>query len=106
MLTVVFVLFLFVAIIFNLKTGETYRRSLAGKLDNLRLSRMLGALGVDVNAYLHSERIIDINRQMARCTACDNTEQCDDRLENNEITAGDIGFCNNEKDLQDIINRP
>lgn len=105
LLAVVFILFLFVAIIFNLKTGENYRHRLANKLDDLRLVRMLGALGIDANAYLHSEKIIDIHRQMERCAACENTDQCDDRLSSNEIAAEDIDFCNNEKDLQGIVKK-
>lgn len=104
-LTVVFILFLFVAIIYNLKAGEYYRHSLAKKLGSLRLVKMLGALGVDANVYLHNERIIDIHKQMERCSECENAVQCDEKLANNKITADDIGFCNNEKDLQDILNK-
>lgn len=105
LLAISFITFLFVAIIFNLKTGEKYRHSLANKLDDLRLVRMLGALGIDANAYLHSEKILEIHRQMERCSACENTDQCDDRLANNKIAAEDIGFCDNEKDLQGIVKK-
>ena len=104
-LITVFVVFLFTAIIFNMKTGERYRSMLANKLVNLRLNKMLGALGVDVNTYLHNESIVDIQNQMARCTECENTDQCDDRLSNNEIAAADIDFCNNEKELQEIVRK-
>lgn len=104
-LTVVFILFLFVAIIYNLKAGEHYRHSLAAKLDSLRLVKMLGALGVDANAYLHGERIVDIHKQMERCSECENAVQCDEKLANNKISADDIDFCNNEKNLQDIVNK-
>ena len=104
-LVIAFVLFLFVAIIFNLKAGEKYRQSLVTKLDELRLAKMLGALGIDVNSYLHQERIIDIQKQLKRCSDCENTDQCDDNLSNNKITAGDIEFCNNEKDLQEIVKK-
>jgi hypothetical protein len=105
LMVIAFVMFLFVAIIFNLKSGEKYRQSLVNKLDQLRLAKMLGALGIDVNAYLHQERIVDIQKQMKHCADCENTNQCDEKLSTNKIAADDIEFCNNEKALQDIIKK-
>jgi len=102
---VVFALLLFVAIIFNLKVGIRYRKSLAQEFARLRLSRMLAALGIDVTAYLYEEPITDIHAQMKRCSNCDNTSQCDDRLTSGTVSADNIGFCNNEDSLQSMLKR-
>jgi hypothetical protein len=96
---------LFTAIVFNLNVGKKYRQTLARDIDKLRLSRMLAALGIDVDSYLHSERIVDIQRQMGRCSDCGRTAECDDRLARGDVDAADIGFCNNEQSLQQILER-
>ncbi len=96
---------LFAAIVFNLNVGRKYRQTLARDIEKLRLSRMLAALGIDVTGYLHSERILDIQQQMGRCSDCGRTAECDDRLAQGEVDAADIGFCNNEQSLQKILER-
>lgn len=96
---------LFAAIVFNLRVGRRYRESLARDIDRLRLSRMLGALGIDVTGYLHNERILDIRQQMGRCSDCARTTECDERLAGGSVDAQDIGFCNNEQALQQIVER-
>lgn len=105
LLAVVFAVLLFVAIIFNLRIGIRYRKSLAREFERLRLSRMLDALGLDVTAYLYEERITDIHNQMKRCATCGNTEQCDDQLANGQVDGDTIGYCNNEKSLQSMLKR-
>ena len=101
-LTLTFAGLLISAIVFNVKAGKKYRRSLAAKIDQLRLGRMLGALGIDINTYLHAERIVEIKQQMDRCSACENTDLCDDRLAEGNVSADEIDFCNNEDALQKI----
>jgi hypothetical protein len=76
-LTLAFATMLVSAIIFNLQAGKKYRRSLAKRIDQLRLSNMLSALGIDVNSYLHTQGI-------------------------GHVKVADIDFCNNEKSLQEI----
>lgn len=105
LLVLAFSLLLFLAIVFNLNAGKKYRQSLARELEKLRLNKMLSALGVDVNTYLHSERIADIQQQMNRCSGCSQTAECDDRLSEGRIGAADIGFCNNEQALQDMVEK-
>ena len=104
-LTLVFTLLLISAIVFNLKAGRKYRESLANSVNQLRLSKMLGALGIDVATYLHTERVVDIQQQMDRCAACDNLEKCDEELAKGALDAADIGFCNNEQSLQEIARK-
>ena len=65
---------------------------------------MLTALGIDINSYLHQERVIDIEEQIDRCSECQNTEICDDQLTNGNIQAGNIDYCNNEASLQQIVD--
>ena len=103
LLVLTFMVLLPVAIIFNMKAGMKYRQDLARKVDKLRLSKMLVALGIDVNEYLASNPGIDIQNQMERCSACSNTEECDDRLSDNAIDADRIGFCNNEESLRELV---
>jgi hypothetical protein len=105
LLTVAFAGLLFAAIVFNLRVGKKYRQSLARDIDKLRLSKMLAALGIDVTSYLHSERILDIQQQMNRCSDCARTAECDDRLAAGKVGAAEIGFCNNEQSLHQILER-
>ena len=86
----------------NVIVGMEFRKRLARQVNALRLNRMLTALGIDINGYLHSERVIDIEEQIDRCSACHNTETCDDQLTKGTINAGNIDYCNNEQSLQRI----
>jgi hypothetical protein len=104
-LTLAFTVLLASAIVFNLNAGKKYRTSLANRVDQLRLSKMLTALGIDVDTYLHTERIVDIQQHMDRCSACDNVEKCDDQISTGQLDAADIGFCNNEQSLQKIARK-
>ncbi|HED17423.1 MAG TPA: hypothetical protein ENI64_11495 [Gammaproteobacteria bacterium] len=101
----VFAISLFVAIIFNVKIGLKYREPLARKLHALRLSKMLSALGISTDEYLHTENIIKINEQMERCAECGNTEECDDNLANDNMDVDRIDFCNNESTLKDMVSK-
>ena len=87
----------------NVIVGMEFRKSLARKVNALRLNKMLAALGIDINTYLHSERIIDIEEHIDRCSACENTETCDDQLAKGTIQANNIDYCNNEEYLQHIV---
>lgn len=105
LLLLLFSVLLMAAIIFNLNLGKRYRRHLAQELARLRLSKMLSALGIDTNAYLHSERVVDVQKQMKRCSECARTAECDDRLSAGEIDPDGIEFCNNEKSLLEILDK-
>jgi len=87
----------------NVIVGMEFRNKLARKVDALRLNKMLAALGIDINSYLHSERVIDIEDHIDKCATCNNTETCDDQLAKGTIQASNIDYCNNEKSLQQII---
>ena len=102
LLLVTFAGLLMVAIVFNFRAGLKYRRTLAEQLDNFRLAKMLTALGIDIDEYLSTERVVDIHTQMTRCVACENVGECDEKLAGGSISAGNIGFCNNEQSLQEL----
>ena len=87
----------------NVIVGMEFRKNLARKVDALRLNKMMAALGIDINTYLHSERVIDIEEHIERCSACENTATCDDQLAQGTIQAGNIDYCNNEASLQQIV---
>ncbi len=102
LLLLVFTVLLPLSVVFNTRSGMNYRRVLARQLGKLRLGKMLKALGIDTNRYLSTEYVANIHKQMERCTACTNTEKCDTRLAEGDVTAEQIDFCNNEESLQKI----
>jgi hypothetical protein len=106
LILVAFMVLLPVAIIFNVRAAAKYRQGLATQVDKLRLGRMLSALGIDINEYLNTERAIDIHTHMERCSACANTDECDEKLAGNDIDPERINFCNNEASLQEMVRKP
>jgi len=94
-----------VAIVFNVRAAEKYRKGLAEKVNRLRLGKMLAALGVNIDVYLNSERSLDIQQHIDRCAACSNTVECDDKLADKDIAPDNIGFCNNETSLREIAKK-
>ena len=103
LLLAAFVVLLPVAIVFNYKAGMKYREILARQIERLRLGKMLAALGIDIDTYVSMDRTVDIREQITRCKACDNTEECDDRLAEGIIDTDNISFCNNEKSLKERL---
>ena len=102
---VTFMVLLGIAIVFNYRGGMKYRAVLAEQVNRLRLGRMLSALGIDIDAYTASERVVDIHQQIKRCGECTNLAPCDAGLANGNLTKDNIDFCNNEQSLQNIVNR-
>ena len=88
----------------NVKNGMLFRTLLAKRVGNLRLGKMLTALGINVDKYLHEEKVLDIEAQIERCTACENTDTCDDNLQNDAISIDTIDYCNNESDLKSMLS--
>ena len=105
LLLATFVIWLSVAIVFSTRSGMKYRRALAEQLDQLRLGKMLAALGMDTDSYLSRERAVDIHKHMERCAACANTEECDTRLDEGPMDIASISYCNNEASLQKIAEQ-
>jgi hypothetical protein len=99
-LAIAFGALLLVAILANQKTARRYREEMSEKLSHLRLSRMLAFQRINQGAYLHTEPVVDIEKQMQRCANCTETQRCEQVLAEN--SAADTGFCANDSDLQEI----
>ncbi len=106
LLVAVFAIWLPVAIVFNVRAGMAYREKLAGKIEKMRLGKMLAALGVDIDAYISNERGVDIHDHVTRCKQCSNTSECDERISQGDINADEIAFCNNEQSLHKLTHSP
>lgn len=90
----------------NLRRGHGFREALAQGLGELRLSRMLGHLGIDRAAYLHQAPAVEIKRHMARCEACDSKDACDEALVQPSTPSDSLGFCANIGDLERMRPQP
>ncbi|MCB1876656.1 MAG: hypothetical protein KDH88_11845 [Chromatiales bacterium] len=84
----------------NLQQGMAFREALALRMKSLRLEKMLGAIGVDSNRYLHTEPVTDIARQMHNCQGCKATDTCDSALQARpSLSLNEIEFCPNQPAL-------
>ncbi len=95
---------LFYSISRNIRQGRAARIRLAERLRALRLHRALGLFGIDLDAYLHTQRLVDVERHMRACSACKETERCDTALQGG--AQEDLGFCANREDLARIGGPP
>ena len=100
-----FIFLLSTAIVFNTRAGMNYRTTLAARLEQLRLAKMLAALGIDTDSYLSRERTVDIHRHMQRCTSCTSTQECDSRLGDENVDTETIDYCNNEASLRKLARQ-
>jgi hypothetical protein len=89
----------------NVIIGRTYRQALRAELSSLRLDRMLAALGINRERYLHQQNTQDIHQHIDRCRDCDHTDVCDEKLDAATIDQDNIDFCNNAKSLKTIISQ-
>jgi hypothetical protein len=91
------------AIVGNLRAGHRFRQRLAASLEQLRLARMLGYLGIDRSTYLHEQPAVDIHRHMQRCADCDAKPTCDQVLDQEgPAEVEPLGFCANIEDLKTL----
>ncbi len=86
----------------NLIDGRKFHQNLEQEFNRLRLSRMLTALGINKSSYIHQTSVSDIHQQMESCSACKNTDECDEKLAKPALDVDEIEFCNNESRLQEI----
>ena len=89
----------------NLRRGDQVRRKLAERLHGLRLGRRLNLLKIDTDAYLHSQRIADIEAQMRECGSCTELERCDESLAKGGGTE-EFHFCPNNDSLRVLRDGP
>ncbi len=107
--TISFILFAIIGLVFTLlgmffvirigssvKAGLSVRQQLAARIESLRMSKMLKALGLDSNQYLFGIHLATINNSMNNCEKCDSSEICDKKLQQKSIKPEDIDFCPNQ----------
>ncbi len=97
----VFAMALTWAILHNLREGQAFRQLLAQRLEQLRLHRLMGLMGLNTGKYLYQERIHDVERHMRACASCAETSRCDQALEHQQPEAA-AEFCANYQDLQKL----
>lgn len=97
--------YILISMFMNMKFGRKYFERLSKKLQSLRLNKMLSALGIETDNYLSTQRKIDITRHMDACNQCKNTKECDQHLTDGDIDPDSIMYCNNEKELQELVSQ-
>ncbi len=85
-----------VAIFRSMQRGPRFRAALAKRLGELRLPRMLGALGIQHDRYLAQHRVVDVETHMKNCRQCDETRRCDADLDRGRLT-DDGAYCPNRR---------
>ena len=83
----------------NVREGKVMREQLEIRVESLRMSKMLRALGLDFSKYLYRVPLTKINHSMNNCETCDVTDQCDEKLKQPEIKPEEIDFCPNHECL-------
>jgi hypothetical protein len=100
-----YIIMLAIRIRSNVATGLSYHDALLEQVSALRMGKMMTALGINQQRYIHQESGVDIDAQMKRCVACDNTAECDEKLAGDNIDPEHIEFCKNEAALHEITRR-
>ncbi len=96
-------LYLAVAIRKNIRVGQQFRKNFAIKLTAYRLHKMLSALGITQDEYLHQQPITKIMQNMENCQQCPNHKRCDTELDKNKtVLLENIEFCPNETSLRQV----
>jgi hypothetical protein len=83
----------------NMRQGREFRKNLAQSLQQLRMSKVLSALGLDSNAYLHKSSVHNIKQHMSKCENCSTTGACDEKLSQPTIQHVELEFCPIQEDL-------
>jgi hypothetical protein len=92
-------------IVRNLIKGFEFRRDLGKKIGDLRLSKMLRSLDIALPAYLHKNRVVDIEAHMRACQACETQQTCDEELGGVQKPE-DYSFCPNYPALEAAARMP
>ena len=98
LLTIFITIGLFRSITKSSRQGDTFYQNLVERIKQLRMHKMLQALGIDEKEYTRGNQVNEIEMHMNRCQQCSNTEQCDSELESGEIKHADQ-YCPNNEDL-------
>jgi hypothetical protein len=102
LLTIIITIGLFRSIMKSSRQGENFYQNLLERIKQLRMHKMLQALGIDEKEYTHGNQVNEIELHMNRCQQCGNTEQCDSELESGKIKHADQ-YCPNNEDLLNSV---
>lgn len=98
-----YVIVLIMRIRTNVLTGQSFHDSLMSQISNIRMGKMMDALGINKEKYIHQESVLDITHHIDTCKACDNTDRCDEKLDSNDIEVENISFCENENSMVEMV---
>ena len=102
LLTIIITIGLFRSITKSSQQGENFYQNLLERIKQLRMHKMLQALGVDEKEYTRGNPVNEIEMHMNRCQECGNTEQCDAELEIGKIKHA-YQYCPNNEDLLNSV---
>lgn len=89
----------------NYLNGIGFRETLFSQISSMRMGRMMDALEINKERYLHQESVLDIDSHINSCNECKNTNECDEKLNSKNIDPENISFCNNEESLLAISRK-
>jgi len=77
-----------------------YRRYLSGRVEDIRIHKMLDWMGISTKRYLDKARLNEVETQLFRCRFCGDLHRCDELLD--QHTADDPErFCPNYEELKE-----
>ena len=83
----------------RLMKNRTERRELIARSENLRLPKMLKALGIGMGQFFYKTRIDDLRDAIVMCENCPSADQCRQKTRMPELNPEDAQFCPNVKPL-------
>jgi uncharacterized protein DUF6455 len=86
----------------NVIVGRKFRDRLMSRLEQLPIIKMLGKHEIDVNKYLHSVPIVDIEKQLHNCNECSSKKECRETLEQEGKAEAAYSFCPNDEDFKQL----
>ena len=98
-----YIVMLAVKIRANVLTGQSFHDSLLSQISNMRMGKMMDALGISKEKYIHQESVLDISHHIDNCNACDKTDQCDEKLASEDVVVENINFCENEESMVELV---
>lgn len=90
----------------GLFSRRCFRADLGKSVTHSRLGKMLSSRDVDLQYYLFSQPVSDIEKQLHNCKCCNSTDQCDCYLSSKIMGSNiDLSFCQNNNSILKVRNR-
>lgn len=86
----------------NVSQGRSYRQSIARNVAEIPLGKLLSAHGLEIDDYLHRQRIVDVQAQIGQCSACHGAADCDRALSRSINLAPILAYCPNSTVLHAV----